>query len=137
MNAVTDLTVRLMFQRDLPAVLEVEQRKPDRPWTRDDFLPVFDDHKVDGWVAEVDGTVVGHLVFRTDAEGLTLLNLAVAPYWRRQGIAAAMLHRLDEKQPARVRAVVPESNLPVQLLLRHAGYQAVRVRRGNFEEEDG
>jgi [ribosomal protein S18]-alanine N-acetyltransferase len=137
MYALTDLTIRLMFQRDLPAVLAVEQRNPGRHWTRDDFLPVFDDPSVDGWVAEVDGSVVGYLVFRTEPGGLTLLNIAIAPYWRRHGIASNMLQRLDEKRPARVRAVVPESNLPVHLLLRGAGYAAVRVLRDQFDGEDG
>src|SRR4051812_46356912 len=106
MNVATDLTIRLMFQRDLPAVLYVEQRGPGRHWTRDNFLPVFDDPLTDGWVAEVDGSVVGHLVFRTEPDGLALLNIAIAPYWRRHGIGRTMLQRLDEKRPTRIRAVV-------------------------------
>jgi ribosomal protein S18 acetylase RimI-like enzyme len=85
----------------------------------------------------MDGRIVGYLVFRSGPDGVTLLNLAVAPYWRRQGIARAMLAKLGEKPAPVLRATVPESNLPFQLLLRGAGYKAVRVCRGHFDGEDG
>jgi hypothetical protein len=48
-----------------------------------------------------------------------------------------MLAKLGEKHAPLIRATVPESNLPVQLLLRDAGYKAVRVCRGHFDGEDG
>ncbi len=137
MGVVQDLGVQLMFQRALPAVLEVERSRPGRRWAREDFLPAFDDPIAEGWVAEVDGRVVGHLVFRREGEGLALLNLAVAPHWRRQGVARAMLGMLEEKRPARIRATVPESKLAAQLLLRKAGFRAVGVLHGCFDEEDG
>ena len=137
MNTVSDLTIRLMFHRDLRDVLAIERRKPGLGWKRADFRPVFHAHDTDGWVAEMEGRIVGHLVFRCGPDGVTLLNLAVAPYWRRQGIARAMLAKLGEKPAPLIRATVPESNLPVQLLLRDAGYKAVRVCRGHFNGEDG
>jgi ribosomal-protein-alanine N-acetyltransferase len=137
MSAVRDLTVRLMFHRDLRHVLAIEQRKSGPCWSRLDFSPVFHCGQTTGWVAEVDDAVVGHLVFRSGPHGFTLLNLAVAPYWRRQGVARAMLKKLDEKRPPCIEAAVPESNLPAQLLLRSAGYRAVQVLREHFGEEDG
>jgi ribosomal-protein-alanine N-acetyltransferase len=137
MNTVSDLTIRLMFHRDLRDILAIERGKPGLGWKREDFRPVFHAQDADGWVAEMDGQIVGHLVFRSGPDGVTLLNLAVAPYWRRRGIARAMLAKLNEKQALLIRATVPESNLPVQLLLRDAGYQAVDVFRGHFDGEDG
>jgi len=137
MKTVSDLTIRLMFHRDLRDVLAIERRKPGLGWKREDFRPVFHAHDTDGWVAEMDGRIVGHLVFRSGPDGVTLLNIAVAPYWRRQGIARAMLAKLGEKHAPFIRVIVPESNLPVQLLLRSAGYQAVGVSRGHFDGEDG
>jgi ribosomal protein S18 acetylase RimI-like enzyme len=70
---------------------------------------------------------------------ITILNLAVAPDWQRRGLGQALLDRVGQglQHPQdRIQVTVPESNLPVQLLLRDAGYKAVRVLRGYFEDED-
>ena len=136
MNAVRDLTVRLMFPRDLKHILAIEEKRPGS-WSRENFTPVFRWGNTTGWVAEIGDVIVGHLVFSSGPQGLTLLNVAVAPYWRRQGIARTMLQKLDEKHPARIEATVPESNLTAQMLLRNAGYKAVRVLRDQFGGEDG
>src|SRR5947208_12505536 len=134
MKRTDDLSVRLMFKRHLPHVLAIESRNA-RPWTRQDFLAVFDCPGGEAWVAEIDDVIVGYIVFQSYPEGIHLLNLVVVPYWRRQGIARTMLEKLDEKRPSVIWAIVPERNLPVQMVLREAGYKAVEVLRGQFEEE--
>src|SRR5262249_48242285 len=71
---------------------------------------------------------------------LVLLHLVVHPDWRRRGVGLSLLGRLTKKLrhlEDRVQTTVPENNLPAQLLLRAAGYKAVRVLRGYFGEEDG
>jgi ribosomal protein S18 acetylase RimI-like enzyme len=137
MSTANDLTVRLMFQRDLPEVLAIERRKPHGARDEEAFGPVFTDPDTDAWVAETDDHIVGYIVFRRTPRGLSLLNVEVAPYWRRRGIARSMLALLHERGPARVEAVVPEGNLETQLLLRAAGYRADAVLRGHFGGEDG
>jgi [ribosomal protein S18]-alanine N-acetyltransferase len=131
-----ELTIRLMFHRDLAQVLAIEKNKPDRPWTRQDFSPVFRAPNTDGWVAEVNEAVAGYIVFQSTPDGVLLQNIAVAPYWRRQGIARTMLGRLSEKKPTLVRAVVPETNLALQLLLKSADFRAVGVCRGRQDDGD-
>lgn len=69
-----------------------------------------------------------------------LLLIAVLPEWRRQGIGRALLervHRTFRRSGDHLRAVIPETNLPVQLLLRDAGYKAVQVVAGYYGNEDG
>lgn len=71
---------------------------------------------------------------------IILRNVAVAHEWQRQGVGQALLERFERKlrhPEDRIQAIVPESNLPMQLLLREAGYQAVRVLRNHFGIEDG
>jgi ribosomal protein S18 acetylase RimI-like enzyme len=70
---------------------------------------------------------------------LNLLHIAVAPDWRRRGVAATLLGQLEQflRHPEdSIRAAVPEGNLPVQLFLRAAGYKALRVLRGFYAAED-
>jgi ribosomal protein S18 acetylase RimI-like enzyme len=64
----------------------------------------------------------------------------VASDWRRQGIARALAKQF-EPRPFRqadccIQAAVPETDLATQLLLRSAGYKAVRVLREYFVNED-
>jgi ribosomal-protein-alanine N-acetyltransferase len=155
-----------MIQGDLPAVLQIQQQIPAPGWTEHDFLAVFQSSDTAGWVAEVEGRVAGFLIYtvlaqphhtgakkrkgasagakgaqqRGKALRMALLNLAVAPRWHRRGVGRALLQRLTRnlQQPEDcIQVTVPESNLPMQLLLHDAGFKAVRVLREFFENEDG
>ncbi len=69
-----------------------------------------------------------------------LLRIGVLPDRRRQGIGRALLQRIHREFVRRggaIRATVPESELAVELLLRDAGYKAIRILRGHFGSEDG
>lgn len=71
---------------------------------------------------------------------IVLRNVAVAREWQRRGVAKSLLERFERKlrhENDRIQAIVPESNLAIQLLLREAGYKAVKVLRDYFGNEDG
>jgi ribosomal protein S18 acetylase RimI-like enzyme len=132
MNTLTDLRVRPMSPRDLRDVFAVERPKRGQQWDRPP-----NDKQAGAWVAEIDGGVVGYLACRWDHEGTVWPNMAVAPYWRRRGVARLLLEKLHDQQPESVRAIVPESDRATQLLLEDAGFQAVDVLPGRFAGEDG
>lgn len=120
-----------------------------------------------GWVAEVQGRLAGAVVcslvqpasrcanpFRWLAQlvqsllgrrsdlplYVELLDLAVKPEPTCEAVEQALLTRLLEELRGswgRVPVVLPESNLPAQLFLRHARYKATRVLHAYFGDEDG
>jgi [ribosomal protein S18]-alanine N-acetyltransferase len=161
------LNLRRMIPRDLPLVLQIAKNLSAGPWALKHFLKVFQSGDAAGWVAEREGCVVGFLIYTvTSPDGYTdneetspssrrlagpksamttkplsvnLLNIVVAPEWRRQGIGRSMLEILDQglwRTACSVQILVPESNLPLQLFLRAVGYKAIRVVRECFEAED-
>jgi ribosomal protein S18 acetylase RimI-like enzyme len=70
---------------------------------------------------------------------ICLLNIGVAGEWRRRGIGRALLERLNKKLRLPqdcIQALVPETNLPVQLFLKKAQCQATQVLRSYYHEED-
>jgi ribosomal protein S18 acetylase RimI-like enzyme len=77
---------------------------------------------------------------RTAPRRVDLLHIAVAPEWQRHGIGRALLEELHQQFPEpgdTLQAKVPETNLPAQLFLRDAEYEAVRVLPGYHDGEDG
>jgi len=162
-----NLTLRRIFMRDLPSIIEIEQQ-PTMRWPLRDLRAVLQSSNAAGWVAEINGRVVGFLIYVVglqpdksnddSSDGvknrlhgasrphtgqplhITLLNMAVAPVWQRSGLGRALLAKLNQalQHPRdRIQTTVPESNLRAQLLLRSAGYKAIRVLRAFFDTEDG
>jgi len=71
---------------------------------------------------------------------LVLLNLGVAPDCHRSGVGRTLLERLARKlrhPEDSILAIVPESNLPLQLLLRDGQFKASSIMRKYFDTEDG
>lgn len=126
--------IRPATSADLPALLEIEQQSFAHPhWTADDF------RHADCIVAELNGRVAGLLVARdtfggdpSDPPEREILNLAVAPRFRRIGIATALLnHELTRKA---VRFLeVRESNLAAQQLYRKFGFVEIACRPNYYQ----
>jgi ribosomal protein S18 acetylase RimI-like enzyme len=158
------LTVRPLEPNDLPRLLQIEkQRLGNRPGRHESLIQL--PARSQGiWVASIHSVIVGYLVYQLLPEAETagadksvsaaggegagtaapmcvvLRQLYVVPDWQRRGIGRALIERfmprLSQQDGYRIETVVPESNLPVQLLLRSAGYRAIRVLRRHFREED-
>jgi ribosomal-protein-alanine acetyltransferase len=129
------LVVRLATKDDIPALLEIEHQSfPNQSWHAEDFLA---DECI---VAELDGRIVGFLVsresFHGDREDLPereILNLAVAPPFRRMGVAGTLLrHELRHK--ATYFLEVRESNQAAQMLYRQFGFVEIARRQQYYLE---
>ena len=76
-----------------------------------------------------DGTLAGFLVWRRLAEGeCELLNVAVAPSFRRRGIARELLKPLLNLPNNQVFLEVRESNRTARTFYKSMGFQEVSVR---------
>jgi [ribosomal protein S18]-alanine N-acetyltransferase len=81
-----------------------------------------------------DGRVAGFLVWRRVAEGeCELLNLAVAPAFRRRGIARELLQPLLNLRDNRVFLEVRESNRAARIFYKSIGFQEVSIRSQYYE----
>jgi ribosomal-protein-alanine N-acetyltransferase len=121
--------IRPAVHKDLLELERIERRSFQTPhWRAENFLAYR------CVVAEVEGKVAGFLVSRVvfpENEDLPaereILNLAVDPFYRRQGVATALLHN-ELKHRATHFLEVRESNVGAQKLYQKLGFTEVGRR---------
>ena len=124
--------IRRATVADAPALVTIERHAFADPWTETSFREALAAAWSFGLVAEVDDTVVGYLVAREAGGAGEILNLAVDPPARRQGIARALLDAglttLRRRGAEEIFLEVRESNLAAQALYLGAGFRPVGQR---------
>jgi len=129
--------IRWLIRRDMPDVLVIENESYSEPWTEEGFIHELRQRNQIGIVAEVDGQVVGFMLYELRKTSLYLINIAVHPGARRQGVARAMIEKLRSKlspdQRSLLLADIRESNLLGQLFFRGVGMRAVKVMRKHYD----
>jgi ribosomal-protein-alanine N-acetyltransferase len=121
------IAIRKAVSADLARLEGIERLSfADPSWKAADFL------RYDCTVAEIEGQVAGFIVSRSVHLEREILNLAVAPEWRRRGIATALLdHHLAQGGTHFLE--VRESNLGAQALYRRFGFREVGRRLGYYD----
>ena len=117
MNAILKLdhNIRRMCDADIPAVLLVEKDSYEFPWSAGNFVDSI--HAgYSAWVYKVGGEIIGHAVLMTALDEGHLLNITIAPAWRRQGLGGILLkHVMDTARGQHVHTLYLEvrpSNRP-------------------------
>jgi [ribosomal protein S18]-alanine N-acetyltransferase len=128
--------VRGLLDADLPEVAALQQACAGQAaqWNPLDYLDYS------SLVAECDGMVRGFLVLRqiVPGEEAEILNLAVHPAFRRQGVAAMLLARARLQCPGQLWLEVRKSNAAALAFYTHHGFLATGLRRNYYThpEED-
>jgi len=75
---------------DLPAVLRLERQSYPRPWPASFFRHLIRGHAF-GYIYELDDAVIGYGVMRCSRKRAHIMNINIAPRFRRQGLGRRML----------------------------------------------
>jgi [ribosomal protein S18]-alanine N-acetyltransferase len=131
--------IRWQIRRDMECVLEIEQLSfGPFAWTEEEFIRQLRNRNTIGMVAERDDQVVGYMIYELHRNRLHLLNFAVHPNWRRDGVGKAMIDKLKYKltpdRRNRIMLEVRETNLNAQMFFRAMGFKAISVLRDFFED---
>jgi len=125
--------IRPIEARDVDPILAVQSVCPEiAQWTAWDYARVARGEMA-GWVAEENDSVAGFLVARRIASDLEILNFAVRPNARTQGIGTALLQQAlswgksfgAEKSLLEVRA----SNLAALRFYEKRGFEVAGRRK--------
>ena len=133
---MNDMEFTTMQAAQLPQVAALERLCFPDPWSEASFASELE-NPLSLWLVALDGgTVVGYAGSQTVFDEADLLNVAVHPAYRRQGVGRALLLALEQTLSARgvhsLTLEVRSSNEPAIALYRGLGYAPVGLRRNYY-----
>ena len=131
------MQIRDMQEVDLEQVCAIEKQIFSQPWSRQDFLASIKNDTHIYLVAEQDGVVMGYCgMWGIVGEG-QITNVAVAPQYRRQGVAKKLfrvfLDKGEQKGLTAFTLEVRTSNVPAIELYKSFGFKEAGVRKDFYE----
>lgn len=130
---------RLMTNRDLPQAIQIEHRSCVHVWSEQEWLWSFD-RSGNGHIVctDIDNRydVLGYLIYCRHDRSFEIVNLAVTPHRRDEGVGTLLVQRVvdlcNERRP-KVTALVSELNAPACDFFKHRGFRA-RLERRPYKE---
>jgi ribosomal-protein-alanine N-acetyltransferase len=109
------------------------------PWSSGFFLQELQVACARSILAEIDGQIVGYVLFWLLPGAIDIHNIAVHVDYRRRGIARLLLGMVlaEARNHASLRVMleVRKSNLPAQKLYQSLGFLTTGVRKGYYSDD--
>jgi ribosomal-protein-alanine N-acetyltransferase len=141
MDPLPNLSPRPACLEDLDSVLKIEESSHPRPWSRTGFekelstpwsrfLVLTDD--------ETDTRIFAYIVYWIQVEGVSLLNVTVAPEWRGMGLSRKLMQLMIQEtireEIPRILLEVRESNQTAIRLYESCGFKKTHERKGFYAD---
>ena len=129
------MIIREMKASDVAAIAELEKRCFSDPWSADSIASELVNPLSYWLVAEANGQVAGYVGSQSVLDAADMMNIAVSPDYRRQGVAKALVneltHHLSQNGVIALLLEVRVSNTPAITLYEKMGFEQVG-RRPNY-----
>ena len=117
-------------------IAELEQLCFNDPWSENSITSELD-NKLSCWLVALDkDQVVGYVGSQTVLGETDMMNIAIHPDYRKQGIASALINALIETLKERgshsLMLEVRSSNEPAKSLYFKIGFESVGIRRNYY-----
>ena len=127
-----------MATADLDEVMAIERTAYRFPWSSGFFLQELRVACARSILAEIDGQVVGYVLFWVLPGALDVHNVAVHSEYRRAGIASILMQQVvaeaRRQSINRVTLEVRVSNMPAQRLYASIGFVHTGLRKGYYSD---
>ena len=128
-----------MTTADLDAVMAIEKASFAYPWSPRFFLQELQVDCARSLLAEVNGRIVGYILFWLLADEIDIHNVAVHSEFRRRGIGRLLIEQVvleaRRRGSTRVTLEVRRSNLAAQKLYESIGFIPTGVRKGYYSDD--
>jgi ribosomal-protein-alanine N-acetyltransferase len=141
-RTIDDTLLRVAQSEDLPAVLEIERASFASPWTERMFSEELKNDWSHLWVVEAgpQRALAAFTVFWVAYDEVHVLNIAVAPEWRRHGLARRLMEAIVAFAEARAASHIVLEVRPSNFVAQHL-YQKFHFRpvgmRPNYYADNG
>jgi ribosomal-protein-alanine N-acetyltransferase len=135
--ATTALQIRRLAYSDLPQVIAIERRAFPTPWSLAMFVLELSKPSGICLAAIRDAGLAAYLICSRYDRVWHIMNVAVDPDERRQGLATALIRRLLERvedEDARFTLEVRRSNAGALALYERFGFKVAGVRRRYYQD---
>ncbi len=126
------MIIREMKPADVSAIGALEKLCFSDPWSENSIASELDNPLSYWLVAEINGEIAGYIGSQSVLDGADMMNLAVAPAYRKQGIGEKLVQALAEGlQQKGIIALLLEvrvSNTPAISLYEKLGFVQVGLR---------
>lgn len=137
MTSLIEITAKIIDSY-LEAILEIERKSFLSPWNRRAFLAELSNPISRLWGVKKDDQFVGYTCFWLFPDEIHLLNIAVRPDMRRQGLARRLIDRIVEtaisKAIPSIWLEVRPSNEAAGRLYRRMGFVVVGSRKNYYPD---
>lgn len=128
-----------MVRADLDEVMAIERTAFRHPWSASFFLEELQVACARTIVAEINGKIVGYVLFWLLPEEIDIHNIAVHTAFRRQRIGQTLLQQVIEqarsRNSSRVTLEVRVSNIAAQKLYDSVGFVSRGLRKGYYSDD--
>lgn len=133
------VSIRLMEERDLDAIMEVETQCFTLPWSREAFYNELHQNRFAYYlVLEEDGKVIGYCGAWLVVDEAHITNIAVLPAYQGKGfgevLLSSMIAECKERAIERMTLEVRASNHVAQGLYKKLGFTEGAIRKNYYSD---
>lgn len=134
------MRLRKMRIEDLSAVLEIESKNYNFPWSDGIFKDCLKSLSYSCWVCEELDNIVGYSIVSMAVGEAHIMNICVDPAIQKQGVGNKLLENmitLANKKADTIFLEVRPSNKAAMLLYEKRGFNEIGVRKGYYPSVNG
>jgi ribosomal-protein-alanine N-acetyltransferase len=125
-----------MRLEDLEEILSIEKGSFPTPWSRNMFLEEMENRNSRLIVFKIEGAIVGYVCFWAVLDEAHLLNIAVHPAKRHQGLGRLMMAEIEalciKEGLNRVILEVARKNVAARSLYRKCDFHSIGFRKNYY-----
>ncbi|MBU1754096.1 ribosomal protein S18-alanine N-acetyltransferase [bacterium] len=133
-----ELRFSLMTMDDIPQIAALEKMCFSMPWSERLFINELENNNSYFLTIKIRNELIGYAGFWLIVDEAHIVNLAVHPEFRRQGMGGMLLKNILDmaKQKGALKATleVRETNTPANLLYERLGFVCVALRKGYYAD---
>ena len=132
------MQIKSMTEEDLDQVSLLERETFANPWGKEEIRKACCHEQNIYLTAREDGVVAGYCGVWCSVDQADLCQIAVAPEWRRQGVATALLQRVAEecrhRQVKQLLLEVRMSNTAAVCFYEKEHFDTIYIRKGYYRD---